>query len=80
MNQFKTKKQHIVFAITGLIAYAIPDVPSSVRDKQIRERLLEREVLLLGLPLHQDQLFSTPDDDNNNNNTIDVINNTATNI
>ena len=35
--------QHIVFALTGVMAYAIPDVPSEVRTQIQREKLLEKE-------------------------------------
>ena len=36
----------MVFALTGILAYIIPDVPSSVREKLARERFLEREALV----------------------------------
>ncbi|PSN52662.1 hypothetical protein C0J52_06028 [Blattella germanica] len=35
--------EHIVFALTGVMAYAIPDVPSEVRTQIQREKLLEKE-------------------------------------
>jgi hypothetical protein len=35
--------QHIVFALTGIMAYAIPDVPAEVRTQIQRERLLAKE-------------------------------------
>ena len=41
--------QHLVFFVTGLLAYAVPDLPSSVQEKLARERLLEREVILFSL-------------------------------
>lgn len=37
--------QHLVFAVTGLLAYAVPDLPASVQEKLARERVLEREVI-----------------------------------
>lgn len=38
--------QHVVIALTGILTYCIPDIPSSVRDKLARERHLEREALV----------------------------------
>jgi anoctamin-4 len=35
--------QHIVFALTGIMAYAIPDIPAEVRTQIQREKLLEKE-------------------------------------
>lgn len=35
--------QHIVFALTGIMAYAIPDVPAEVHTQIQREKLLEKE-------------------------------------
>lgn len=35
--------QHIVFALTGIMAYAIPDVPHEVKTQIHRERLLAKE-------------------------------------
>ncbi|XP_033610717.1 anoctamin-4 isoform X5 [Cryptotermes secundus] len=35
--------EHIVFALTGIMAYAIPDVPAEVRTQIQREKLLEKE-------------------------------------
>lgn len=35
--------QHIVFALTGIMAYAIPDVPREVKTQIHRERLLAKE-------------------------------------
>lgn len=35
--------QHIVFALTGIMAYVIPDVPSEVKTQIQRERLLTKE-------------------------------------
>ncbi|XP_059479818.1 anoctamin-4-like [Neocloeon triangulifer] len=35
--------EHIVFALTGIMAYAIPDVPAEVRTQIQRERLLAKE-------------------------------------
>ncbi|XP_069684912.1 anoctamin-5 isoform X2 [Periplaneta americana] len=35
--------EHIVFALTGIMAYAIPDVPTEVRTQIQREKLLEKE-------------------------------------
>ncbi|XP_073997753.1 anoctamin-4-like isoform X3 [Rhodnius prolixus] len=35
--------EHIVFALTGIMAYAIPDVPSEIRTQIQRERLLSKE-------------------------------------
>nr|CAD7200054.1 unnamed protein product [Timema douglasi] len=34
---------HIVFALTGIMAYAIPDVPAEVRTQIQREKMLARE-------------------------------------
>jgi hypothetical protein len=36
----------VVIALTGILAYIIPDIPSSVREKLARERLLQREALV----------------------------------
>ena len=35
--------QHIVFALTGIMAYTIPDVPAEIRTQIARERLLAKE-------------------------------------
>jgi hypothetical protein len=35
-----------VIVLTTILAYAIPDIPASVKDKFARERLLEREALV----------------------------------
>ncbi|XP_024081221.1 anoctamin-4 isoform X2 [Cimex lectularius] len=35
--------EHIVFALTGIMAYAIPDVPLEIRTQIQRERLLQKE-------------------------------------
>lgn len=35
--------QHIVFALTGVMSYVIPDIPSAVKTQMQRERLLAKE-------------------------------------
>ena len=35
--------QHVVIGLTGVMAYAIPDIPGTVRVQIQRERLLDRE-------------------------------------
>ncbi|XP_049855202.1 anoctamin-4-like [Schistocerca gregaria] len=35
--------EHIVFALTGIMAYAIPDIPQEVQTQVKREKLLEKE-------------------------------------
>uniref|UniRef100_A0A0K8SKC7 Anoctamin n=2 Tax=Lygus hesperus TaxID=30085 RepID=A0A0K8SKC7_LYGHE len=35
--------EHIVFALTGIMAYTIPDVPSEIRTQIQRERMLQKE-------------------------------------
>ncbi|UYV68798.1 ANO4 [Cordylochernes scorpioides] len=37
--------EHLVFFITGMLAYLIPDIPSSVKQKILRQRFLAREAL-----------------------------------
>ncbi|GAB6023958.1 hypothetical protein CHUAL_008688 [Chamberlinius hualienensis] len=37
--------EHIVFTITGIVTYLIPDVPSDVKAKLEKEKLLAREAL-----------------------------------
>ncbi|XP_075217812.1 anoctamin-4-like [Lycorma delicatula] len=36
--------EHLVFALTGILAYTIPDVPSQVRNQIKHERLLAKEM------------------------------------
>ncbi|XP_039298885.1 anoctamin-4 isoform X1 [Nilaparvata lugens] len=36
--------EHLVFALTGILAYVIPDVPAQVRTQIKRERLLAKEM------------------------------------
>ena len=35
--------QHVVIGLTGVIAYAIPDIPGTVKLQINRERMLDRE-------------------------------------
>ena len=43
MSRAVTLFQHVVIGLTGVIAYAIPDIPGTVKLQINRERMLDRE-------------------------------------
>lgn len=45
--------QHIIFALTGLMAYIIPDIPSELKTQIKRERLLMKEAQYEHTATHQ---------------------------
>lgn len=72
--------QHIVFALTGIMAYAIPDVPSEVRTQIQRERLLAKEAKFERGSTktdEYDEILSAIRENNNTSRLSDIIRRTS---